>query len=44
MALIAINIALSYALRIFWYLGGLSDIRVLLLGLYTPEPMVLPFI
>ena len=44
MVLIAISIAFNYALRIFWYPGNLYDIWVLLLGLYTPEPAVLPSI
>ena len=42
--LTAMNIALSSALRMFWYPGSLSAMRVLLLGLYTPEPVVLPSI
>ena len=44
MVLIAINIASNFALRIYWYPGNLSDIWVLLLGLYTPEPAMLPSI
>ena len=44
MGLIAMSIALSYALRIFWYLGGLYDFWVLSLGLYNPELAVLPSI
>ena len=44
MVLIEIDIALSFALRMFWYPGNLSDIWMLLLGLYTPEPVVLPTI
>ena len=42
--LIAISMALNFALRMFWYPGSLSDIWVLLLGLYTHEPAVLPII
>ena len=42
--LIALRIALTYALRIFWYHGNLFDIRELLLGLYIPEHAVLPTI
>ena len=42
MVLIAVNIALSSAPRMFWYLGSLLDIWMLLLGLYIPEPAVLP--
>ena len=33
MVLIAMSSALSYALRMYWYLGSLSDIWMLLLGL-----------
>ena len=44
MILLAMNIALSSALRIFWYPGNLYAIYVLLLGLYTREPVVLPII
>ena len=40
----AMSIALSSALRIFGYPGSLSEIRVLLYGLYTPEPAMLPTI
>ena len=40
----AISIALSSALKIFGYPGSLSEIRVFLYGLYTPEPVVLPTI
>ena len=42
--LTAMSIALSLALRMFWCPGSLSAMRVLLLGLYTPEPAVLPSI
>ena len=42
--LIAMSIALSFALRIIWYSSNLSDIWVLLLGSYTPEHAVLPSI
>ena len=44
MVLMAMRIAFSSALKMFWYPGNLSDIWVLLLGLYTPEPAVLPTI
>ena len=44
MVLIALSIAFSFARRIFWYPGSLSNIWVLLLELYTPEPGVLPSI
>ena len=44
MVLTAMSIAFSSALRMFWYPGNLSDIWVLLLGLYIPDPAVLPFI
>ena len=40
----AMSIALSSALRMFWYPGSLSAMWVLLLGLYTPDPAVLPSI
>ena len=40
----AINIALSSALRMLGYPGNLSAIWILLLGLYTLEPAVLPTI
>ncbi len=40
----AISIALSSALRMFWYPGSLSAMWVLLLGLYTPDPAMLPSI
>ena len=42
--LIAISIALSSTLRMFWYPSNLSDIWMLLLGLYIPDPAVLPSI
>ena len=38
------SIALNSALRMFGYPGSLSEIRVLLCGLYTPEPAMLPTI
>ena len=41
--LIAMGIAFNSTRRIFWY-PGLFDIWVLLLGLYNPEPSVLPSI
>ena len=41
---IAMRIAFSSARSIFWYPGSLSEIFVLLLGLYTPEHAVLPSI
>ena len=44
MVLMAISISLSYALGMFWYPGNLSDSLVLLLGLYTPDPVLLPTI
>ena len=44
MVLVAMSIALSSALRMFWYPGSLSDIFVFLLGLYIPDPAVLPSI
>ena len=44
MVLIVMSIALSSALRIFWYPNNLFDIWVLLLRLYTPELVVLPSI
>jgi hypothetical protein len=44
MILIAMSIALSSTLRMFWYLGSLSDILVLLLGQNIPDPAVLPTI
>ena len=45
MVLIAMSIALSMLIGYFGiYPGSLSDIWVLLLGLYTLEPAVLPFI
>ena len=40
----AMSIALSFALRIFGYPWSLSEIRVLLYGLYTHEPAMLPTI
>ena len=42
--LTAMSMALSYTLRMFGYPSSLSDICKLLLGLYTPEPVVLPII
>ena len=44
MVSIAMSIALSSTLRIFWYHGNLFYIWMLLLELYTPELMVLPSI
>ena len=44
MVLIAMSMAFNYALRMFWYLGNLSNIWISLLGLYIPEPAVLPSI
>ena len=44
MVFMAISMALSSALRILGYPGNLSAIWVLLLGLYTPEPAILPTI
>ena len=44
MALITMSMAFSSALRMFWYHGNLSDRWIFLLGLYTPDPMVLPSI
>ena len=44
MVLTARSIAFNSALRMFWYPGSLSDMWVVLLGLYTPEPAVLPII
>ena len=44
MVLMAMNIILGFALRMFWYLGSLSDIWMLLLGLYILDPAVLPSI
>lgn len=44
MVLIAMRIALRSALRILWYPGNLSNIWVLLLGLYIPDHVVLPSI
>ena len=38
------SIAFSSALSMFWYPGNLSEIWVLLLGLYIPDPAVLPSI
>ena len=40
----AMSIALIFALRMFGYPGSRSDMRVLLLGLYTPDQAVLPSI
>ena len=42
--LMAMSIALSSALRMFWYPGSRSDMWVLLLGLYTLDPAILPSI
>ena len=42
--LIAMSIAFSYALCIFWYPSSLSDNWVLLLGLYTLDPTMFPSI
>jgi hypothetical protein len=42
MFLIARSNAYSSALSIFWSPGNLFDIWVLLLGLYTPDHVVLP--
>src|ERR1700738_289944 len=42
--LTAMRIAFSSALSMFWYPGNLSEIFVLLLGLYTPDPAVFPSI
>ena len=44
MVLMAMSIALSSALRMFWYPGSLFDMRMLLLGVYIPDPIVLPSI
>ena len=44
MVLIAMSIAFSSALRMFWYHGNLYDIWIFLLGLYIPDPAVLPSI
>lgn len=44
MVFMAISMAFNYALRMFWYPGSLSDIWVLLLGLYTHEPAMLPIV
>ena len=41
---LAMSIALSSALKIFGYPGSLSNIRVLLYGLYTLDHAVLPTI
>ena len=38
MVLIAMSMAFSSALSMFWYPGNLSDMWILLLGLYTPDP------
>ena len=40
----AMSIVLSYALRMFGYPGSLSEIWVLLYGLYTPNLALLPTI
>ena len=37
---LAIMIALSFACRMFWYLGCLSDLWVLMLRLYRSDSMV----
>ena len=44
MFLIAMSIAFSSALSIFWYPSSLSEIWVLLFGMYTPDPTVFPSI
>ena len=44
MVLIAMSIALSSTLRMFWYHGSLSDSWILLLGLETRDLAVLPSI
>ena len=44
MVLTVMSIAFSFPLWMFWYPGNLSDMQVLLLGLYTLEPAVLPII
>lgn len=41
---IVMSIALSSARRMFGYPGSLSEIRVLLCGVYTPEPAAFPII
>jgi hypothetical protein len=42
--LIAMSMAFSYARNMFWYPGSLSDMRIFLLGLYTPDPAMSPSI
>ena len=44
MALIAMSIVFNSALRIFWYPSNLSDMWISLLGLYTSDLAVSPFI
>lgn len=40
MVLMAMSIALSFALRMFWHHFSIYDIWMLLLVLYIPDPMV----
>jgi hypothetical protein len=44
MVLMAMSMACNFALRMFWYPDSLLDIQMLLLGMYIPDPAVLPSI
>ena len=44
MVLIAMSIAFSSALSMFWYHGNLYAMWILLLGLYTLDPAMSPSI
>ena len=44
MVLMAMSIAFSSALNMFWYPGSLSAMRISWLGLYTPDPAMSPSI
>ena len=44
MVFMAMSMAFSSALKIFWYPSNLSNFLMFLLGLYTPDPAVLPTI